>query len=128
MGRNSSAVDCAEPGGSPIRHLLLLGIFPLTACGEVSPPDCSTLTDPPARNQCQLNRVLALEPQAFDQLVSGVAAMSDPIARGAAVFGWLEAHPNTLTPAQGQQLCALLKDENKRICERRQASSHLSRP
>lgn len=72
--------------------------------------------------------MLALGPTAFEPLLTGVGAMSDPIARGAAIFGWLEAHPNTLTPAQGQQLCALLHDENKRICERRQASSHLSRP
>ncbi len=64
----------------------------------------------------------------MEQVLVQLKNMPDPVARGAAVFGWLEAHPNSLTPAQGQRLCALLQDENKRICERRQASSHLSRP
>ncbi len=90
--------------------------------------DCGTLTDLAARNACQLDQVLAVTPAQFDTLLVQIGALQDPIARGAAVFGWLDANPNTLTPAQGQQLCALLQDENKRICERRQASSHLSRP
>jgi len=108
--------------------LSLLGVVVAMACGTPAPQDCATLAEAPARNQCELDRVLAIPPAQASQLVAAVSAMSDPIVRGAAVFGWLEANPNTLTPAQGQQLCALLQDENKRICERRQASSHLSRP
>jgi hypothetical protein len=107
---------------------LLPAVLFFAACDNGEPTDCSTLPDVAARNSCQLHRVLVLGPEQIDLVLARIDEMADPVARGAAVFGWIEAHPNALTPAQGQELCAKLKDENKRICERRHASSHLSRP
>jgi hypothetical protein len=51
----------------------------------------------------------------------------DPLVRDAALIQWLNAHQKSISPRNGQAICALLSPREQNACNRRLNAPHLSR-
>ncbi len=78
-------------------------------------------------DRCHMDEVLALGHDQVDAVVETARRIQDPVIRGAAVFGWIDANATRTAPEDAVKVCEVLEGPNRRICDRRQKSWHLQR-
>ncbi len=75
--------------------------------------------------QSQPSAVPRIETDDPTRALEQAEAIEDPIARGAAVNGWIREHKSTLHTDDGLALCALLQQPEEGVCRRNLQSAHL---
>ncbi len=101
----------------PLFALLLVEACAHADAGQACQPDDQV---------CSFQRLKADPPATARLAAAEIVKLDDPVVRSAAVGNWLATAPRT-SPADAEQLCALLTDSERRICSRRVNSPHLHR-
>jgi len=105
--------------------LVCLGLAMAACSGDRA--DCGRLDDPLDRDTCFHERIGDLDAAAADQVHDLALQIEDPVVRGAAVCGWIEAHVGAYPQAEGHKLCELLTGPQRTYCVRRLQAVHLRR-
>ncbi len=85
--------------------------------------ECAGAASPLDRDLCRYRRASAAS---ASEAHAELAAVEDPVVRGAGVITWIRAHPDA-PAADAWPLCSLLVGGERKACERKLSSAHLRR-